>query len=126
MTTGGGTNKCNAVVSAPNTKKSKGLFQPLHIPCRSPAPSESDNGGDRFSFGNVMSMMMMQNRMDSEQREQDYQLWHEEMAIMHEEWRAQRSMMTAMMMAMFQRNVGENSNPSNKPSPPSNNSADDN
>ena len=82
-------------------RKSKGFTQPLQIPCRSPPPSESDEG-DGFSISNMMSMMMMQSRMDAEQREWEYQLQYEEMVIMCEESRAQRKMMTIMMITMLQ------------------------
>ena len=59
-------------------KSSKGFTLPLWIPRKSPPSSErgSDNGRDEsdgYSFGNVMSMMMMQNHFDNEQREQQYQ-----------------------------------------------------
>jgi hypothetical protein len=48
-----------------NKKTSKGFSQPLRIPRRSPTSSEKSDdgdGNDGYSFGNMMSMMMMQNR----------------------------------------------------------------
>ncbi len=55
-------------------KSSKGFTQPLLIPRRSPTSDKSDegDGSDGYSFGNMMSMMMMQNRFDNKQREQQY------------------------------------------------------
>ncbi len=53
-------------------KKSKGLSQPLQIPCKSPVPpsdSDESDGSNGYLFGNIMSMMMFQKRMDTEQRE---------------------------------------------------------
>ncbi len=61
-------------------KKSKSFSQPLHIPRKSPKSSDSE-GGDKNSFNNLMFMMMMQQKSDSEQREQEFQLHWEEMAI---------------------------------------------
>ena len=97
-------------------------------------PPLSDGNG--FTFGKVMGMMMMQNRMDneqrerqykseSEQREREFQLCREEMAIARKEAWAQRKMMSAqtqmmnaMFMAMLKKNTGDSSNP---PPSPSNN-----
>jgi hypothetical protein len=70
----------------------------------------------------MMGMMMMQNRLDneqrerqyeseSEQREQEYQLCREEMGIGREDARAQRQMMNIMLMSMLNKNGGDNSNP---------------
>ncbi len=64
-----------------------------------------------------MYMMMMQNRMDnerreqqhksdSEQREREYKLRREEMAIVREEACDQRQMMNLMFMQMLNRNRG--------------------
>ena len=74
----------------------------------------------------MMHMMMMQSRMDNERREQqykneadqrerEYQLRREEMAIAREEAREQRQMMNLMFMTMLNRNAGGDS----KPQPPS-------
>ncbi len=68
-----------------------------HSHCGSPGSQKSptnasDEGEDGYSFGNMMYMMMMQNRMDNEWREQqhksisdqrewEYQLHQEEIAI---------------------------------------------
>jgi len=65
----------------------------------------------------MMGMMMMQNRHESDQREQqnridaeqrdrEYQLRREEMAIAREDARAQRQLMNVMLMAMLNRNGG--------------------
>ena len=73
-------------------------------------------------FGRIMGMMMMQNKMfnmqrerqyksESEQREQEYQLCWEEMAIAHEEACLQRQMMSAqsqMMNAIFMSMLNKN------------------
>jgi len=82
----------------------------------------------------MMSMMMMQHRLDNEQREQqykieyeqrerEYELRREEMAIAREDARAQRQMMhaqsqmmNAMFMSMLTKNGGDNSNPPPSPS----------
>ena len=105
--------------------------QPLRIPRRSPSSNASGDGegGDGWSFGNIMHMMMMQNRMDNErreqmetdrreqqdriaeQREQEYQL-RREMAAAREEAREQRQLMNLMFMSMLNKNGGtETSNP---------------
>ena len=65
----------------------------------------------------TLGMMMYQNRAESEQREhqsridaeqrdREYQLLREEIAIAHEDSRAQRQLMKVMMMAMQNRNGG--------------------
>ena len=88
------------------TKKSKAFSQPLQIPCKSPTSESNDGDGGGFRFGKMMGMMMMQNKMDndqrerqykseSEQREREYQLRREEMAIAREEACTQRQMMIA-------------------------------
>ncbi len=72
--------------------------------------SESNEGdGDRFSFGRIISMIMMQQHMDnkqrerqykheSEQREQDYQLCQEEMEIVCKDACLQRQMKKVIFM----------------------------
>jgi hypothetical protein len=55
-----------------------------------------------WSFSNIMGMMMMQQRHDSEAREADLALRQEEMAIRREESCAQQQMMNTMMMALIQ------------------------
>ena len=88
-------------------------------------PPLSDGNG--FTFGKVMGMMMMQNRMDNEQRERqyksekeqrdrEYELRREEMAIVREDAHAQRQIMNMMLMSMLNKNGGENSNPPPSPS----------
>ncbi len=116
------------------TKKSKAFSKPLRIPQKSPIYESNDGDGDGFTFGKVMGMMMMQNRMDneqrerqykseSEQREQEFQLFWEEIAIARKEAWAQRQMMSAQMqmmnavfMAMLNKNTGDSSNPQPSPS----------
>ena len=87
----------------------------------------------------MMHMMMMQNRMDneqrehrdrereqqrridSEQREREYQLRREEMALAREESREQRQLMNLMFMSMLRKDGGtENSNPTPPSSGPDN------
>jgi hypothetical protein len=90
----------------------------LRIPQKSPLSSSDDGGeGDGFTFGNMMQMMMVQNRMDQENRDQEYQLHHDEMAMAREEAHEQRQMMNLMFMAMLNKNNGSDSNHSN-PQPP--------
>ncbi len=86
-------------------------MQPLWIPRKS-LSNAGDEGDDEYSFGNVMYIMMMQNRMDNERREQqhkgdseqrewEYQLRQEKMAIRHGETCDQRQMMNLMLMTML-------------------------
>jgi hypothetical protein len=89
--------------------------------------NDNDDGSDGYSFRNMMSIMMMQNRFDNEQRERQYQkelelrerefqLRWEEMAIARKEAHTQRQMMNVMLMTMLNKNGrGDNSNP--PPSP---------
>ncbi len=76
-----------------------------------------------------MHMMMIQNQMDNERREQQYkyeldrreeafQVHCEEMAMACEGASEQRQMMNLILMAMLNKNVGGNSNHRN-PQPPS-------
>ncbi len=54
-------------------KKGKAFEKPLCIPQKSNSKSEDDDGdNDRFTFGRVIGMMMMQNHLDNEQRERQY------------------------------------------------------
>ena len=80
-------------------QKSRTLTQPFKTPRKSRDNDDSEENG--FSFQNMMSMMMYQNRAESEQRERqskidaeqrdrEYQLRREEMAIAREDARAQR------------------------------------
>ena len=96
-------------------KKSRAITQPFKTPRKSRDSDDSEENG--FSFQNMMSMMMYQNRAESEQRERqskidaeqrdrEYQLRREEMAIAREDARAQRQLMNVMMMAMLNRNGG--------------------
>ncbi len=48
-----------------------------------------------------------QSRIDAEQRDCEYQLHREEMAMAREDARAQRQLMNVMMMAMLNKNGGE-------------------
>jgi hypothetical protein len=109
------------------SKKSRGFRQPLQIPWKSPTSESNEGDGDGFLFGRMMSMMMMQSCMESEQREQQCrneskqrerqcQLCWEEMAIAQEDACAQRQMMKNMFMAIMNRNEGGNSNPPSSPS----------
>jgi hypothetical protein len=134
MTTGGGGGKRagEPTRGGGKKKKSSAFKQPLRIPRRSPSSSvasdDGEGGGDGWSFGNMMHMMMMQHRMDNEQREQqrridseqrdrEYQLRREEMAMAREETREQRQLMNLMLMSMLRKDGGTD-NTSN-PTPPS-------
>ncbi len=94
-------------------------MQPLRIPRKSPSSSSDDgSGGDGFTFGNMMQMMMVQNCMDQVNRDREYQLCRDEMAMANDEAHEQRQMMNLMFMAMLNKNIGSDSNHSN-PQPPS-------
>ncbi len=56
-----------------------------------------------------------QSRIDAEQRDREYQLHREEMAIAREDACAQRQLMNVMMMAMLNKNGEEDST---QPRPP--------
>ena len=110
-------------------RKTNAFAQPLRIPRKSPSNASDDGEESGWSFGNMMHMMMVQSRMDNERREQqykneskqrerEYQLRQEELAIVHEEAREQRQLMNLLFMSMLNRNGGSNSNP--PPSPGSN------
>jgi hypothetical protein len=49
-----------------------------------------------------------QHKIHVEQREHEYQLCHEEMAIAQEDACTQRQLMNAMIMAMLDKNGGDN------------------
>ena len=97
-------------------KRGRALTQPFKTPRKSPNNNQdNDDEESGFTFQNMMGMMMMQNRHESEQREQqnridaeqrdwEYQLRREEMAIAREDARAQRQLMNVMLMAMLNRN----------------------
>ncbi len=76
-----------------------------------------DEGYEGSSFGNIMYMMMMQHKSDSEQREREYQLHWEEKAIVRERACDQRQMMNLLFMQMLNRNGGGGSNQPPSPSP---------
>jgi hypothetical protein len=97
-------------------KKGHALTQPFKTPQKS---QDSDNNDDdnRFTFQNMMSMMMYlsrvesdqwerQSKIEAEQREREHQLCREEMAIARKDARAQRQLMNMMMMSMLNRNRG--------------------
>ncbi len=69
----------------------------MQIARKSPS-NAGDESEDESSFGNIMYMMMMQHKSDSEQREREYQLRREEMAIAREEACDQRQMMNLLFM----------------------------
>jgi hypothetical protein len=84
-----------------------------------------DRDDDGFLFGNMMCMMMhqswieleqrehqnkqreCQHRIDAEQREREYQLCCEDMAIARKEARAQRQLMIIIMMTLLNKNGGD-------------------
>jgi hypothetical protein len=76
-----------------------------------------DEGDKGSSFGNIMYMMMMQHKRNSEQSKWEYQLHWEEMAIAREEACDQRQMMNLLFMQMLNRNKGGDSNQPPSPSP---------
>jgi hypothetical protein len=90
-------------------KKSKAFTQPMRIPRKS-SLNAGDEGDEGSSFGNIMYMMMTQHKSDSEQREREYQLHREEMAIACEEACDQRQMTNLLFMQMLNRNGGGDSN----------------
>ena len=130
MSTSGGGKRSGASTGGGKKNKTSAFSQPLRNPRRSPSSKTSDDGegGDGWSFGNMMHMMMMQNKMDNdrrdeqnkieaERRERDYQLRREEMEIARTEAREQRQLMNLMLMTMLNKNGGtDNSNPT-PPSP---------
>jgi hypothetical protein len=85
-----------------------------------------DSGDDGFLFGSMMCMMMHQSWMESEQRkcknkqrecqhkidaelrEHEYELCHEEMAIVCDKACTQRQPMNVMMMLLLNKNGGDN------------------
>jgi hypothetical protein len=90
--------------------------------------SEDGNDNDGFSFGQMMSYMVYQNRVKSEQRdhqnridtehrEREYELCRKELAVQCKENGAQHQVMNVMMMAMIHRNnePKNNSTPNNSP-----------
>jgi hypothetical protein len=60
---GGGKWSLGASMGGGEKKKSKAFRQQLRIARKSPS-NACDEGEDGYSFGNMMYMMMMQNRMD--------------------------------------------------------------
>jgi hypothetical protein len=70
---GGGKRASNALSGGGQKKKTKAFTQPLRIARKSPS-NAGDDGNKGSHFGNVMYMMMMQHKNDSEQREREYQL----------------------------------------------------
>jgi hypothetical protein len=113
---GGGKRASDASLGEGQKKKSKAFTQPLQI-ARKSSSNAGDDGNEGSHLGNVMYMMMMQHKSDSEQREREYQLRREEMAIAREEARDQRQMMNLLFMQMLNRNGGGDSNQPPSPSP---------
>ncbi len=101
----GGKRSSGASSRGGKKKKSKTFTQPLRIARKSPL-NASDEGEDGSSFGNIMYVMMMQHKSNSEQREREYQLRWEEMAIACEEAHDQRQMMNLLFIQMLNRNGG--------------------
>ena len=99
-------------------KRGRALTQPFKTPRKSPNNNrDNDDEESGFTFQNMMGMMIMQNRHESDQREQqnridaeqrdrEYQLRREEMAIAREDACAQRQLMNVMLMAKLNRNGG--------------------
>ena len=110
-------------------KKSRALTQPFKTPRKSRDNDDEESG---FSFQNMMSMMMYQNRAESEQRERqsridaeqrdrEYQLRREEMAIAREDAHAQKQLMNVMMIGNAKQNRGgDSTQPQPPPSSPMN------
>jgi hypothetical protein len=86
-----------------NPRRSRAFFQPLKTPRRSSLGHSKDgNDNNGFLFGHMMSYMMYQNRVESEQRgcqnridtesrEHEYELHRKELAVQRKENCAQRS-----------------------------------
>ena len=92
-------------------RKTKAFAQPLRIPRKSPSNVSDDDKESGWSFDNMMHMMMVQSRMNNErrehqykieskQREQEYQLRWEELANAREEAREQRQLMNLLFMSV--------------------------
>jgi hypothetical protein len=98
-----------------NSKRSRAFSQPLKTPRKSLSGNSKDgNNNDGFLFGQMMSYVVYQNRVKSEQRDRqnridaehregEYGHCREELAVQHEENRAQHQLMNVMMMAIINR-----------------------
>jgi hypothetical protein len=106
----GGKRSSGALLGGGQKKKSKAFTQPLRIARKSPL-NAGDEGEDGSSFGNIVYMMMMQHKSDSEQRGRWHQLRWEEMAIACEEACDQRQIMNLLFMQMLNRNRGGGQQP---------------
>jgi hypothetical protein len=113
---GGGKRASDALLGGGQKKKSKAFTQPLRI-ARKLSSNAGDEGDEGSHFGNMMNMMMMQHKSDSEQREREYQLRREELAIARDEAQDQRQMMNLLFMQMLNRKGGGDSNQPPSPSP---------
>ncbi len=115
-----------------NPIRSRVFSQPLKTPRKSlPGHSKDGNDNDGFSFGQMMSYMMYQNRVESEQRdrqnridaerrEPEYELHRMELAVQCEENCAQRQLMNIMMMAILNKNNKPKNNSTSNNSPMNN------
>ncbi len=137
----GGSEKQKAGAGA-NPKRSHAFSQLLKKPKKSSLGNSKDGKyNNSFSFGHMMSYMMyhnrveleqrdcqnridserreheyelhheelavQQNRIDSERREHEYELHHEELAVQHKENCAQRQLMNVMMMAILNKKTSQ-------------------
>jgi hypothetical protein len=93
--------------------------------------SKDDNNYNGFAFRQMMSYMVYQNRVESEQwdrqnridtehREHEYELCCKELAVQHEENCAQQQLMNVMMMAILNKNNKPKNNNTSNDSPMNN------
>jgi hypothetical protein len=104
------------------SEKNHAFSQPLKTSRKSLSGNSKDgNDNDGFLFGNLMSYMMYQNRVENMQsyrqnrigtecREREYELCCKELAVQHKENRAQHHLMNVMVMAIINKNNESNNN----------------
>jgi hypothetical protein len=127
----GGSEKRKAGDGA-NPRRSRAFSQQLKTTRKSLLGHSKDgNNNDGFLFGQMMSYMVYQNRVeleqrdhqnriDAEQRKHEYELHCKELAVQHRENCAQRQLMNVMMMAILNKNNKPKNNSSSNDSPMNN------
>ncbi len=103
-------------------RRSRAFSQPLKTPRKLlSGHSKDSNNNNNFSFGQMMSYMVYQNRVESEQRdcqnridaerrEHEYELRCKELAVQHMENCAQHQLrMNVMMVAIFTKTMRQRS-----------------
>ena len=115
-----------------NPRGSHAFSQPLKTLRKSSLGHNKDgNKNDSFLLGHMMSYMMYQNRIKSEQRdcqnridavrrEHEYELRRDELAVQHEKNCAQRQLMNVIMMSILNKNNEPNNNSTSNNSPMNN------